>query len=77
VITIKSEGAAKLLELLENVVRSGRAPTDEEIDNVLSMESMSFMIRAWSQAPEFSREGYVVVLSNLAKPNPVGKGLAL
>lgn len=57
VITIKSNGAAKLLELLENVVRSGRAPTDEEINNVLSTESMFFMIQAYSQAPEFSRQG--------------------
>jgi len=77
VITIKSNGAAKLLELLENVVRSGQAPTDEEIDNVLSTESMSFMIRAYSRAPEFSREGYKAILSNLTKPNPVSKGLVL
>jgi len=77
VITIKSNGAAKLLELLENVVRSGRAPTDEEINNVLSTESMSFMIRAYSQAPEFSREGYNAILSNLTKPNPTSKGLIL
>jgi len=56
VITIKSDGAAKLLELLESVVRSGRAPTDEEIDNVLSTEPISFMMRACSRAPEFSRE---------------------
>lgn len=76
-ITIKSNGAAKLLELLENAVRSERAPTNQEIDNVLSTESMSFMIRAYSRAPEFSREGYVAILSNLAKPNPVGKGLVL
>lgn len=76
-ITIKSNGAAKLLELLEDVVRSGRAPTDEEIDSVLSTESMSFMIQAYSQAPEFSREGYVAILSNLTKPNPLSKGLIL
>ncbi len=77
VITIKSNGAAKLLELLENVVRSGRAPTDEEINNVLSTESMSFMIRAYLQAPEFSREGYKAILSNLTKPNLTSKGLIL
>ena len=76
-ITIKSNGAAKLLELLENVVRSGRAPTDEEIDNVLSTESMSFMIRAYLRTPEFSREGYNAILNNLAKPNPESKGLVL
>jgi len=77
VITIKSNGVAKLLELLENVVRSGRGPTGEEINNVLSTESMSFMIRAYSQTPEFSREGYEAILSNLTKPNPTSKGLIL
>jgi len=77
VITLKSNGAAKLLELLENVIRSERVPTDEEIDNVLSTESMSFMIRAYSRAPEFSREGYKAILRNLAKPNPESKGLVL
>lgn len=76
-ITIKGDGAARLLELLENVVRSGHAPADEEIDDVLSMESMSFMVRSYLRIPEFSREGYVAILSNLTNPNPVGKGLVL
>lgn len=76
-ITIKSDGAARLLELLENVVKSRRTPTDEEINSVLSTESVSFMIRAYSRVPEFSREGYMAILSNLTKPTQVSKELIL
>lgn len=35
------------------------------------------MIKAYSRAPEFSKDGYTAVLRNLTKPNPVGKGSVL
>lgn len=76
-IKINSDGAAKSLTLLESVVRSGRNPTSKEIEDVLSTESMDLMIRAYSRVPEFSKEGFIEILSNLTKPNLVGKGLIL
>jgi len=74
---VKSEGVARLLDLFEGVARSDHAPLDAEINELLSKDSIDFMLRAYSRMDPSFKEGLVSVLRNLNSPNPVGKGRVL
>jgi hypothetical protein len=76
-ITVESEDVAQLLNILENVVRSGHWPSKEEIDSLLSTKWISFMTGVYSMLPGFSKEGLADVLADLAGPQPVAQGLVL
>jgi len=74
---VKSEGVARLLDLFEGVARSDHAPSDAEISELLSKDSMDFMLRAYSRMDPSFKEGLVTVLRNLNSSNPVGIGIVL
>jgi len=76
-IVVESDGVIKLLNILENVAKSGRSPNKKEIDELLSTKSISFILEAYSRWPDFSREGFINIIANLGRPNPVGQGTVL
>jgi len=76
-ITVESEDVTQLLNILENVVRSGRSPSGEEIDVLLSTKWISFMTEVYSMLPGFSEEGLAGILANLSRPQPVAQGMIL
>jgi len=76
-IVVESHGIRQLLDVLENVVKLGRPPNKEEIDRLLSTKSISFMIEAYSRWSDFSKEGFVNIITNLANANTVGWGTVL
>ena len=73
-ITVDSEGLRKLLDIFENVVESGEAPDEEAVNGLVSTSSVSFLIEAYSRWSDFSKDGFVTILANLANAYPVGQG---
>lgn len=76
-IFVESHGIRQLLDVLENVVKSGKPPNKEEIDALLSTKSISFMIEAYSTWPDFSKKGFINIIANLATSNTVVRGNVL
>ena len=76
-VSVESEDVARLLNILENVVRSGHSPSKEEVDSLLSTRWISFMTEVYSMFPGFSKEGLADVLANLAGPRPAAQGMVL
>lgn len=76
-ITVEGEDVTQLLNMLENAVKSGRSPSKEEIDALLSTKWISFMTAVYSMLSDFSKEGLANVLANLSRPEPVAQGMVL
>jgi len=57
-IIVETDSVSQLLNILENIVKSGHSPYKNEIDALLSTKSISFIIEVYSRWPNFSREAF-------------------
>ena len=74
-ILVDSKGVEMLLDIFENIVKKGQPPSNNEIDNLLPAASISFMVESYSRWPDFSREGFVNVIANLANTKIYSDGV--
>lgn len=70
-VVVEADGALVFLDVLEGSLRSGRLLSDGEVERILSMGFMSFMVDAYSSMIGLTRADVASFLRNLGEENPV------